>query len=101
MPAALRRAIQERLNDNDVLDGFVPLANLSTLFAQIDTDSSGDLTLKEVRRALTCLGLAKEGREVLVGNLLAECSFGTIQFPWSFQCPIVVSGVSRPGLTLM
>lgn len=68
MPEALRDAIESKMNDQDLIDGFRPLVDLAKVFDQFDTDGSGDLTFKEIKRALTCLGL-KDQAEEMMANL--------------------------------
>lgn len=57
MTPELREAIKAKLNDQDKVDGFRPLVDMAKVFDQFDTDKSGDLSKKEITRAMACLGL--------------------------------------------
>ena len=56
MPGGLRFKIEEKLNENDVLEGFGAVVDMAKIFNQLDTDASGDLTVRELKRGLRCLG---------------------------------------------
>ena len=69
IPDDMRKAIEAKLDDSNIIEGFKPLADIAGLFEQIDTDNSGDLSIGELRRALTCLGMVDaSGRKVVSRN---------------------------------
>ena len=50
MTPELRAAIEKQLGDDDKVKGFRPLVDVAKVFDQFDTDKSGDLSLKEMKR---------------------------------------------------
>ncbi|CAD7943462.1 unnamed protein product [Amoebophrya sp. A25] len=60
IPKEMCEKIEGRLNDQDMVEGFLPLVDVAKIFEQFDTDGSGTLTVKELKRALAALGLKEE-----------------------------------------
>merc|ERR1712113_226834 len=60
IPAEVRTLILQKTDKRGALEGFVALRPLVDVFHQVDTDGSGTIGVKELTRALICLGLDEE-----------------------------------------
>lgn len=65
----VKSAILAKLNDAGELDDFRPLVNIAKVFAQVDADGSGKLSIDELKAAFKSLELSDEDADTLLANL--------------------------------